>query len=561
MRRRWRWARLCATIGAALALVGPSFAGARGEVTEIVVKPGDTLEGLSRRYGVSVSQLAQVNGITNPDLIRVGQVLTISGAPADGPSPAPSATPATADAAASDVTVVTVKPGDTLWTIARAHGLSVEELARLNRLQNPDTLVVGARLTLPAASPTPAPVAAAALPSSPIAGQLDSAALKHGVDATLVRALAWHVSRWNPDAGSEDAAHGVMQLTPATQQWVQTTLLGRAPSGDPVADNIEAGVTYLRYLLDRFGDQSQAVAAYLQGPASVRSRGVSPATQERVQEVLDLAQRLSAAGTVPAADPTPAPAATPTPSPQPPATTPASARAGLQDQIEALLARQPAAVEVGLVGLNLATNERVAVSPDAVLPSASVLKLGIMVTLYQEASDGHLTWTDAVRQDLSRMISVSDNDAANRLMDLVGVDRVNAVLEDYGLRHTQLRNHFSSTRSPAQPGGNLTTAADMARLLQLLATDRLVDSRASAEMRALLSTTEDFSKLARALPPDVRIEHKSGWYPGVANDVGIIHGHRGTYVLAVMTSGSTSDEAGNQLIADLSRLVYQAWGA
>jgi beta-lactamase class A len=98
-------------------------------------------------------------------------------------------------------------------------------------------------------------------------------------------------------------------------------------------------------------------------------------------------------------------------------------------------------------------------------------------------------------------------------------------------------------------------------LVELIATDQLVDKASSAEMRALLSQTEDDSKLLRPIPTSVRVEHKSGWYPGVANDVGVVYAPRGTYVIAVLTSGTDSDDAGDLLIGDLSRLVYRAWGA
>jgi beta-lactamase class A len=78
-------------------------------------------------------------------------------------------------------------------------------------------------------------------------------------------------------------------------------------------------------------------------------------------------------------------------------------------------------------------------------------------------------------------------------------------------------------------------------------------------MRALLARNQDDSKIARGLPTGTAVANKSGWYTGVANDVAIVYGPKATYVLAVLSEGVASDEAGNQLIAGVSRLVYELW--
>src|SRR5947208_218311 len=117
-----------------------------------------------------------------------------------------------------------------------------------------------------------------------------------------------------------------------------------------------------------------------------------------------------------------------------------------------------------------------------------------------------LVWTDAVKSDLKKMIAVSDNDAANRLMDLAGMARVNQTLASYGLQHSRLYNHFALVDAPKTTGFNQTSAADLAHLLELLANGKLVNDGASEEMRSLLATTEDDTKLVRPLPAGVRVE-------------------------------------------------------
>ncbi|HYY90027.1 MAG TPA: serine hydrolase, partial [Chloroflexota bacterium] len=65
----------------------------------------------------------------------------------------------------------------------------------------------------------------------------------------------------------------------------------------------------------------------------------------------------------------------------------------------------------------------------------------------------------------------------------------------------------------------------------------------------------------RLLPGDARVAHKSGWYEGVANDVGIVTVDRtgARWIIAVFAQNVPDAETGNQLVAAVSRAVYDAW--
>ena len=110
----------------------------------------------------------------------------------------------------------------------------------------------------------------------------------YGVDAKLVRAVAWMESGYQTNLTSNVGAWGVMQILPPTWDYVETVLLGkkvpRTASG-----NIRVGVLFLRQLLREFkGDERLALAAWYQGPASVRKRGVLAETKLFVANVLAL---------------------------------------------------------------------------------------------------------------------------------------------------------------------------------------------------------------------------------------------------------------------------------
>jgi soluble lytic murein transglycosylase-like protein len=104
----------------------------------------------------------------------------------------------------------------------------------------------------------------------------------HNVDPLLVDSVIRVESNYNPNAVSPKGAEGLMQLMPPTAR-----MLGVSDSFDP-AENIEAGVKYLKYLQDLFKDDRLALAAYNAGPAAVdRFKQIPPypETQKYVEKV------------------------------------------------------------------------------------------------------------------------------------------------------------------------------------------------------------------------------------------------------------------------------------
>ena len=130
-------------IGQVLSLPGAAAPGAAsagvatpaGGATHHVVRSGDTISGIAGRYGISQGQLVGANGLTD-GRIYVGQRLSLLASTAPSPPPAGSAT-------------YTVRPGDTLSSIAQRHGTTIRSIQAASGLSNPNIVVVGTVLTIP----------------------------------------------------------------------------------------------------------------------------------------------------------------------------------------------------------------------------------------------------------------------------------------------------------------------------------------------------------------------------------------------------------------------------
>ena len=210
-----------------------------------------------------------------------------------------------------------VRPGDTATGLATRYHAWTRELVALNHLGPAGVLRVGERVRVPvvvsaakrarqdAAHPAPQPAQAAQTPRQPGPGwrhadmnreQVGRAiareAARRGVPARLAQAVAWQVSGWHHPVRSWAGALGVMQVLPGTGLWM-SLYAGRPLDLRDTHDNITAGVTLLRVLLEQTGSTRSAVAAYYQGLGALRRHGILPETRPYVASVVAIRHRLA----------------------------------------------------------------------------------------------------------------------------------------------------------------------------------------------------------------------------------------------------------------------------
>ncbi len=269
--------------------------------------------------------------------------------------------------------------------------------------------------------------------------------------------------------------------------------------------------------------------------------------------------------------------------------------------------------EMGVYAKNLGTGETIAIHADERFPTASVIKLAVLVEAFQQIADGKLKSTDrivlrdrakvgigdsgtlnelhdgtelTVQDLLNLMVVVSDNTATNLLVERVGTANANARMDAYGLKNTKIfRPTFRDGHPDCCPdlerefGLGMATPREMGALMEMIATGRAVNAVASKEMFDILRRQQDTTMIPRRLPggsgaivanktgTDAEKQPDASGHKGhIHNDVAIVKTARAAWVLSIFTRRGKSEiwTADNEALiagADVSKAIFQAWGA
>lgn len=238
----------------------------------------------------------------------------------------------------------------------------------------------------------------------------------------------------------------------------------------------------------------------------------------------------------------------------------------------------------GVMGValeDLSTGDHFFLHENEVFAQASSIKIAVLADLYLQAQQGKLKLTDlytvqsadlvpdsdimggltpgvtriTLRDLATMMVAVSDNSATNVLIDRVGMENVNAMLDSLALSHTRLRRKMMDLDAAKQGRENISTPGEMMMLLEAIYREKLLNKDSTTDLFKVLSTNKD-SWIPRDLPPDVKSANKPGALEGVRNDSGIIFVAGRPYVICVMTAFLTNERDGEQAI---SKVSFAAW--
>ncbi|MFT9495692.1 serine hydrolase [Anaerosolibacter sp.] len=216
---------------------------------------------------------------------------------------------------------------------------------------------------------------------------------------------------------------------------------------------------------------------------------------------------------------------------------------------------------------------------DTQMPSASIIKLLIMVEAMKQVAEGrfeleqkitinpkdkvpHGVLSDLTTQSFTfldlimLMIIVSDNTATNMLIDLLGFDHINQLAWTLGLNKTVLERKMMDTEAVKRGKQNKTTPGDMVLLLESIYRKKILKPELCELMLDIMKRQKDLAMLKRYLPEDLPVAHKTGDLLNLNHDIGIFYLPMHTYLLCVFIADAESNLKAKQLIGKISKCVY-----
>jgi D-alanyl-D-alanine carboxypeptidase (penicillin-binding protein 5/6)/beta-lactamase class A len=243
---------------------------------------------------------------------------------------------------------------------------------------------------------------------------------------------------------------------------------------------------------------------------------------------------------------------------------------------------------------HLQTGEEFSVNENEPMPTASLIKLAVMIEVYQQVAEGKIKLSDPItlrkedrvpgsgvltdmftpgltlclRDAVRLMIDVSDNTATNLVLDKIGIGATAKRMEAWGYLNTKINaKSFKGSTTSVFPertkrfGLGSTTAREMVGLLEKLHEGKLVNPEACKEMITILKYCNDREKFPRYLPVDVSVAHKSGWASDVSTDAGILYWKKGPVAICVLTCNNEDkrwsvDNAAHLLCGRIAKEAY-----
>jgi beta-lactamase class A len=257
----------------------------------------------------------------------------------------------------------------------------------------------------------------------------------------------------------------------------------------------------------------------------------------------------------------------------------------LSDRVAEIVERFDGVMGVAIA--DLTDDQAILKNADRVFPTASSIKIAILLELYhqdQEARTGvagkaklddvytfdpkdlvedsqimaGLTpgVTRVTNRDLAQfMIAVSDNAAANIVIDRVGRENVNAMLRSLDLAKTTLRRKMMDVAAARRGEENISTPQEIVRLLEAIYRGKALNKELTAAFIQQLSTLKE-SYIPRELPAGIQIANKPGNLEGVRTDSGILFVKNRPFVMSVMTAYDRDERAAEHAISEIALNAY-----
>jgi beta-lactamase class A len=243
---------------------------------------------------------------------------------------------------------------------------------------------------------------------------------------------------------------------------------------------------------------------------------------------------------------------------------------------------------MGVAILDLTDGRIFSLNADRAFPTASSIKIAVLVELYRQDEetragakgkarlDDTYTFdpkdlvedsrimagltagvTHVTNRDLAQfMVAVSDNAAANILIDRVGKDNVNAMLRGLGLSKTKLRRKMIDIAAARRGDENVATPEEMVRFLEAIYKEKVLHKEATAALIKQLSTLKQ-SYIPRFLPENVQVANKPGELEAVRTDSGIVFAANRPFAISVVTAYDRDERDAERAISEVALEAYR----
>jgi beta-lactamase class A len=211
--------------------------------------------------------------------------------------------------------------------------------------------------------------------------------------------------------------------------------------------------------------------------------------------------------------------------------------------------------------------------------AASTVKIPIMIRIFRRIDAGELHLDDpftmstsdfsagsgvlhemheglqvTVADLLYLMMSISDNTATNVLIDMAGMDEVNALMRELGMGESVLGRKMQGHPAEGEQRENWAVPSEYASLIGKLLDQQVASPESCKAMAAILEKQQNPRRIGRYVPEDgFRWGSKTGSISGVVNDVGFITGTGGTVIVSVYCEDLPDMYTGEQVIGDIAR--------
>lgn len=250
-------------------------------------------------------------------------------------------------------------------------------------------------------------------------------------------------------------------------------------------------------------------------------------------------------------------------------------------QLDTLSARYPGRVSIYLKDLH--SNRSWVHNPDDLFPAASLIKVPIMIAAFYRIRDGGLSLDDTltitrrnrvggsgslkwrpdgtrltVREVLTFMINESDNTGTKMMLERLGIDYVQQQFPRMGLLYTGIYEEGMSIKGGRVMHENYTTAREMEMLMEKIYRGEAVDKQSSELMMEILKKKKAVaSRLAKGMPLNWEIAHKTGLLRQACHDSAIFLTPNGDYAITVLTGQNPSYSQAKNFITKLAHITFE----